>query len=68
MESVRPLSPVTDYVAISPGLLKAREIELDNRILRRPEVVAQAVQVELIKLLRRDCPWLLPISLKLTQK
>lgn len=58
------LDPITSEVVDAPGLLRARESELDRELMARPEVVAQRVEVELIKRLTKTAPWLLPTILR----
>lgn len=56
-----PLPEISDSIVELPGILKARETELDRSILNRPSVIAQRVEVELIKRLQREAPWLIPM-------
>lgn len=58
------LDPITSEVVDAPGLLHARELELDRALMARPEVLAQKVEVELIKRLEHTAPWLLPMALR----
>ena len=62
--TARKLQKMTNSVAMSTGLLRAREEELDRALLNSPAVIAQRVEVELIKKLKRDAPWLLPMVIK----
>lgn len=55
------MEPMTDRIATTEGLLRAREEELDRRLLESPEVLAQRVEVEMIKNLRWSAPWLIPL-------
>lgn len=55
------MEPMTDRIATTEGLLRAREEELDRRLLESPEVLAQKVEVELIRNLRFTAPWLIPM-------
>lgn len=52
---------MTRFEAMSPSALKARELELDRRLLNRPEVAAQRVERQLIKRLQISAPWLIPL-------
>lgn len=56
-----PLPRISDNIVELPGILKAREADLDRSVLNRPTVIAQRVEVELIKRLQREAPWLIPM-------
>ena len=43
--------------------LRSKEHELDRAVLRHPAVQAQRVEVELIKNLRENAPWMIPLVL-----
>ncbi len=58
------MEALTDRIATTEGLLRAREEELDRQLLERPQVVAQRVEVEIIKNAKRNAPWLLPMIVK----
>jgi hypothetical protein len=53
-------------IPISHGnlMLASREAELDRKLLNSPVAIAQRVQIELIKELRKNAPWLIPMAIK----
>ena len=59
MEAIQ-ISPLTVSDILSPGVMAAREAELDRRLLNSPQALAQRVEVELIKNLKVNAPWLIP--------
>lgn len=56
--------PITSIDVGTDWVLKAREAELDRKLLNDPRVVAQRVERELIKRLQETAPWLLPMVIK----
>jgi hypothetical protein len=58
------MEPLRKAELLSPVALKARELELEEQLLSRPQAQAQRIHCELIKELQRNAPWLLPMVLK----
>lgn len=58
------MKALTSHDIQSQVALKARELELEARLLARPEVQAQRIHCELIKELERNAPWLLPMIMR----
>jgi len=52
--------PISDNLL----MLRSREAELDRKLLNSPVAISQRVHVELIKELRNNAPWLIPIAIK----
>ena len=46
-------------------MLQSREVELDRKLLNSPIAISQRVHVELIKELRKNAPWLMPMAIKI---
>ena len=60
----RKIRPLTSYDIVSTVNLKARELVLDASLESSPVARAQAIHCELIKELKRNAPWLLPMVMK----
>ena len=48
---------------VSEAKLRLTEKELDRKLLNSPAAIAQRVEVELIKNLKRNAPWLIPMTI-----
>ena len=49
---------------VSTARLRLIELTLDHKLLHSPVAISQRVEVELIKRLEREAPWLIPMTIK----
>ena len=59
----RGLPPISDFVCLESGSLEFREAYLNDQLVKSPQALAQRVEIELIKNLRKTAPWLIPIAI-----
>lgn len=58
------MTALTEYDLRSQAALKARELRLERELLNTPAALAQRVHCALIKDLRMNAPWLIPLIIK----